>query len=187
MRPVEFIDLVSVAFSEEGLRFEGYPFAPASVYPRGFVAWREVQEVAIRAAPPEVWLRDAPEILFVSAEQRDELARFAEQAGVPLVRRVDLWDLILEPFLDTTFSEEMQERSLEILAAHGVTREQCANLRGRVERAMVRYNFDSGLWDWVHLGLYDVLSALRGEVRSEEYRAFYGEAMEIARRATMLA
>lgn len=55
---------------------------------------------------------------------------------------------------------------------------------------MRAYNLESGLWDWSHLGLYDVLCAmLEGgpvpachefALPNADFEAFYWEAMAIA-------
>ncbi len=48
---------------------------------------------------------------------------------------------------------------------------------------MYRYNFGTMLWEWVHLGLYDLLLAIQDDLSwtlSGGMEAFYWEAMSIA-------
>lgn len=97
-----------VRFLAEGIAFDRYPYPGARVHPRGLVPWSAVLEVDPATSPPE--LRIAGETLFVSAELREELARAAEAHGIPVVRRVDVWGMLLDPFLDTEFDEDDQER-----------------------------------------------------------------------------
>lgn len=178
-----------VTIDEVGVRFEGYPFAPASVFPDGLVAWADVREVGTGAAPPEVRTL-VGEVLFVPADRAGELERFAGGAGVPDVSRIDVWGLILDPFLDTAFDDAEAERTLDLLEANHVPRPLVASLRAELGEVMYAYNITSGLWDWVSLGLFDVLRALQGDLAGERFRlppapfaAFYRHAMEIAVRA----
>lgn len=174
-----------VRFLPDGIAFDGYPYPGARVHPRGLVPWSEVLEVDPAASPPEV--RVAGETLFVSHELREELARAAEAHAVPTVRREDVWDMLLEPFLDTWFDDDFQKRTLQRLEENGIGRAETESIRERVGFPMLHHN--AMLWEWVHLGLWDLLEAhrnvwvrlLRG-LTPGRYRAFYAWAMEIAGR-----
>lgn len=178
-----------VRFLAEGIAFDRYPYPGARVHPRGRVPWREVLEVDPKASPPEV--RIAGETLFVSAELRDELARASETHGVPVVRRVDVWGMLLDPFLDTEFDDDVQERTLATLEENGIARAEAEAIRKRVSWAMLHHN--AMMWEWVHLGLWDLLEAhrnvwirlLRG-LTPGRWRAFYAWAMEIAGRGRVI-
>lgn len=175
-------DIDDVRFAPGAVVFLGYPFPGARVYPTGEVPWSEVEEVDLDAAPPELRVRG--ETLFVSATHKDELRRAAEGHGVPIVPRVDVWDLLLEPFVDTTFDDADQERTLQQLEQNGVTRDEAAAIRATVRKPMLAYN--AILWDWVHLGMYDLLWAhlgVRATVSEAAFVEFYRWAQEIAKRA----
>jgi len=47
---------------------------------------------------------------------------------------------------------------------------------------MIKYNFDTMLWEWVDLDLFDVLRAMRVKYDAAEFNKFYWEAMRIALR-----
>ncbi|HEU4557976.1 MAG TPA: hypothetical protein VFS20_09010 [Longimicrobium sp.] len=175
-------DIDDVQFAPGAVVFHGYPFPGARVYPSGEVAWSEVVEVDLEAAPPEVRVRG--ETLFVSAMRKDELRRAAAEHGVPDVPRVDVWDLLLEPFIDTVFDADDQERTLARLEQNGISRDEAEAVRATVREPMLAYN--SMLWDWVHLGMYDLLSAhlhLRTEVSEAAFAEFYRWAQQFAQRA----
>ncbi|HEU0076879.1 MAG TPA: hypothetical protein VFQ76_04465, partial [Longimicrobiaceae bacterium] len=144
-----------VRFLPHGIAFDRYPYPGARVHPRGTVPWSAVLEVDPAASPPE--LRIAGETLFVSAELRGELARAAQANGVPTVRREDVWDMLLEPFLDTWFDDDVQERTLQQLEENGIGRAEAERIRERVGFAVLHHN--GMLWEWVHLGLWDLLEA----------------------------
>lgn len=173
------IEAMHAIFTSAGIQFEHYPFPPASVYPAQFLPWETVSELVL-GMPPEVRTH-AGEVLFVSAAQTQELTAAAETAGIPTVRRVDVWDLILTPFLDTTFDEAYHEHLLVYLESNGISRDECQHIRNQVREPMLDYN--ALLWDWVHLGLYDLLLAHIARLSQQAFQAFYWEAMAIAMRA----
>ena len=173
-------------FDTRGISFTKYPFPAASVYRSGLLAYSAIRDVDPQAAPPEI--RTFPgETLFVSAEQVDEFKAAIRTANLAIVRRFDVWDLLLEPFLDTEFTLQQQEQTLQVLEQAGIPRHDAADLRRRVERAMLSYNLF--LWEWCHLGLFDLLTATRQGlnrlslthlVSRKRYHEFYWEAMRLA-------
>lgn len=175
-------------FTDEGIEFSGYTFSPSSVYPCGTVKYSDIKEILPDFFPPEIRTHSG-EILFVSAPYKEELKKAAEKNKIPSKRRPDIWSFILEPFLDTEFSEEDKERTLRILESNGVSRKLCEELRMEAGEAMYAYNISSGLWEWIHLGLYDLLCAFCGYLSGEKFKMpetkfkeFYWRAMEIANR-----
>jgi hypothetical protein len=173
-------------FTKTGIEFDGYPFSAASVFPRGVAPYTNVRDVDPRAAPPEIRL-ESGETLFISATQRHALEEAIAQHGLEVVRRTDVWALLLEPYLDTEFSPEDQERTMELLESAGVSREEVESIRRRVGFRVRCYN--AVQWDWTHLGLYDLLEAYQGPVARvfralgrPSQRRLYEFAMEIAER-----
>ncbi|HEY7546795.1 MAG TPA: hypothetical protein VID27_18020 [Blastocatellia bacterium] len=182
---------IEIRFDDDGIEFLRYPYPPSSVYPSGKIAYASIIEIDADAAPPEI--RTEREILFISATMKEELRRAASANAIPAVRRIDVWGLLLEPFLDTEFDREDKERTLRLLEESGILRDESVEIRRSVTRAMEAYNFDSMLWDWCHLGLADVLDAFRGVLSGprhrlppDEYEAFYWRAMEIARKGKII-
>lgn len=172
-----FATISDVSFMSHGIQFHTYPFPPASIFPAQLLAWHAVQEIVIHAAPPEVRTKQG-EVLFIPATQTDALAQASHVHAIPLVNRVDLWELILEPFVDTVFGEAHQERTLSVLEAHGIDRDACSDLRRRISTRMLAYN--AVLWEWVHLGQYDLLVAHRPFMRRERFEQLYWSSMDIA-------
>ena len=170
-----------------GIRLPDYPYPPASCVATGVVEWSRVTSIDSTALPPEV--RTEREILFVPAALRDSLIEASSRHGVADICYVDIWALLLEPFLDTSFTEDDEQRTQQRLLANGVPGEEVARVRSEVSECMRRYNLDSALWDWCHLGLKDVLDAHRGRLAGETCRLdeeafarFYWAAMELALR-----
>ena len=175
-------------FDAHGIAFAKYPFPPASIYPHGRVAYSAIRDVDPDAAPPEVRTKDG-ETLFISAEQSAEFRDAIGNAELAVVRRVDVWDLLLEPFLDTELTAEEEERTMATLERLGVSRAEVSQIRQSVKNPVLAYN--ALLWDWAHLGLYDVLTAMRlgvawttllNRLLPRRYDEFYWKAMELADR-----
>jgi hypothetical protein len=173
---------------DDEIRFLAYPFAPASVAPAGVVRARDIRDAdpGVAVAPPEVRLTSG-ETVFV-AGGHDALRRFCGEHAVPLVRRPDVWSALLQPFVDTEFDGYWEARTHTELESYGITLDEIADIRARFAPVMVAYN--AVLWDWVHLGLFDLLEALGGPVggaRPDELRDTYWWAMEIADRSRPLS
>lgn len=174
-------------FSAAGVAFESYPFRSAYVFPAGVLPLQAIREVLPNAIPPELRTHTG-EVLFVAAEQKTQLITWAAEHGLACVRRIDTWSLILEPYLDTEFSVAEQQATLAQLEKCGISAAECEALRAEVGAAMMAYNFQSMLWDWVHLGLYDLLCALSGHpfpkhrLNDDRFTHFYRRAMELAER-----
>lgn len=181
-----------VSISRFGAEFEEYPYPPSLVYPKGKIQWHSVVEINSQAAPPEIRTRSG-EILAVPATQAPELLRMASQAGVPDVLRVDVWGLVLEPFLDTPFTAQRRKYTSRLLMANGVSASERRRLRIALTPVMMAYNGTSGLWDCCHLGLFDVLDARLGcgvgalvpaafHLGPSAFAKFYWRAMDLALR-----
>jgi predicted metal-dependent HD superfamily phosphohydrolase len=143
----------------------------------------DLREVRCARFPPEIVLASG-EVLFVAKREEAALDLFARVHGVPRVDRHDTWADLLEPYLDTDFSEEQQARTLERLAASGFPREEVAAIRALVGEPTLSYN--SALWDWAHLGHLDVLAAMQAALPASELAAFYWRSMEIANRGRIV-
>ena len=180
--------MMRATFDADGIVFAECPFPPASVFPDGRLAYSEIRDVDPDAAPPEIRTRNG-ETLFISAEQTAEFRDAIADTGLVVARRIDTWELLLEPFLDTEFTIEQQEQTLATLERIEIPRDEVARIRRSVGDSMLAYNFL--LWDWVHLGLFDLLTATRRgmtwlslmhRMRPRRYVEFYWTAMELAER-----
>lgn len=179
---------MKAVFDSSGIHISDYPFPPASIYPYGRINCSAIRDVDPSAGPLEIRTRNG-ETIFVSAEQAEAFNAWVTKLELPIVRRVDAWHLILESFLDTEFSSDQNERTLVALNQIGISRREVMRIRSSVGSAMLAYN--GLLWDWAHLGLYDVLTATRNRIGwfpfahrvfGKRYNGFYWSAMELADR-----
>ena len=138
------------------------------------------------AGPPEIRTIDG-ETLFVSAEQRATFVEAIGDKSLKVVKRPDIWSMILEPFLDTEFTAEQKEMTLIRLTEFGMSRDEVDKARNEVEAPVLSCNWPVG--QWCHLGLFDVLHAVRSSltitslakrISPKRYAQFYWNAMQTA-------
>ena len=125
-------------------------------------------------------IRINEELIFVSSEKKPELEMFASKNNITTTERPNIWGWILEPFLDTEFTAETDQRFTRLLESYGLTVEKVKSLRAEVGAQMLKYNFDTMLWEWVSLEASDVLRAMRVKYNKKEFRDFYKRVMAIA-------
>ncbi|MBI5550809.1 MAG: hypothetical protein HY911_04820 [Desulfobacterales bacterium] len=167
-----------VALEGGVLRFTSYPFEPAAVFPYGAVGVDPIAEVNL-GYPSQVRLKDG-DILFVPQQGKEALITFINQNDVRVERRISIWDALLEPFLDTWVDQETIDRQFAWFERIGLVRNAVDAWRREVAVAMMAYNFGTNLWEWVQLGLYDVLIAQRARLSGEAFADFYRRAVRQA-------
>lgn len=172
------VGLGKVSITNEAIRFENYPFESSIASVKGMISSEDILNICTNAFPPTV--RVGNELLFISAEHKQDLSSFAIKNNLPPINRPELWDWILEPFLDTEFSEESKEQTYTLLAEYALTRREVDELRNKVDRQMMKYNFDTMLWEWGMFSALDVLLAMRPKLKKADFRHFYDQVMEIA-------
>lgn len=160
------------------LKIENYPFEPSIAYRQSIFKADQIDEIDFKSYPPTI--RIGEELIFLTREKKDELENFAKSNNIKTVERPTIWGWILEPFLDTDFTPETDERLTKLLEAYGLTIEQIKSLRTEVETQMLKYNFDTMLWEWGGLDTLEVLKAMRTKYDKNEYQNFYKRAMKIA-------
>ena len=175
-----FADLGQVRFDTNSLILKNYPFDNSVASINSQIMSEEIVNICIKSVPPTIRVHD--ELIFISAEHKQDLAAFADRNKIPLYDRVELWDWILEPFLDTEFTDEHKEKLYNLLEKYELNRQTVDRLRETVKGQMMKYNFDTMLWEWGMFGALDVLQAMRPKLNSVDFNSFYKQVMEIALR-----
>jgi hypothetical protein len=175
-----FPDLGRVTFGIDSLTFENYPFDNSVAFANSKITAQDIVNVCIKSAPPTI--RVGNELIFIPAEHKKDIELFATRNKISLFDRVELWDWILEPFLDTEFANKHKEKLYNLLEKYDLTRQAVDDLRETVKEQMMKYNFDTMLWEWVMFGALDVLQAMRPKLNSLDFDLFYKQVMEIALR-----
>lgn len=160
-----------------------YPFEPSVAFPEKIIKADEIKSICADFGMVKVYVEN--DIVLVSAEYKESIKSFATRHEIPLAKETWNWDSILEPYLDTEFTEENQKRAWERLAGNGFEKSEVESMRKEVGASMYVYNFGTGLWDWVSLGLSDVLAAMRWHYDKEAFKDFYKRAIEIDQRGAL--
>jgi hypothetical protein len=165
-------------FESDYLEIDGYPFQPSIAYGQTKIPSDIIDEIDIESYPPTIKVKN--ELIFLTSEKRDELKEFAHRHNLKAVKRPDIWGWILAPFLDTEFTKETDERLSGLLNEYGLTEEIVNSIRKEIKTQMLKYNFDTMLWEWGGLGAEDVLKAMRTKYNEEDFKEFYDKVMKLA-------
>ena len=180
---------MEVNFAEDHICFLRYEFPGATVYPTGMVTPAQIRDADWKTWPPEIRTTRG-ETLFVLRGNQADLEQFCQRNGVTWKYRPDTWSDLLEPFLDTWFDPEHERATDKRLRDAGFSAAEVDDIRQRLTPLMNAYNFDSMLWEWVDLNLFDLLSAAAGPLVNPTLQratlgdpaTFYRWAMRIAER-----
>lgn len=160
------------------LKIENYPFEPSIAYEKTIFKADQIEDIDSKSYPPTIRIGD--ELIFLTREKKDELEEFAKRNDIKTVERPMIWSWILEPFLDTDFTTETNERLTKLLDSYDLTTDKVNSLRKEVETQMLKYNFDTMLWEWCGFDTLDVLKAMRTKYNKDEFKDFYRRVMEIS-------
>lgn len=157
-----------------------YPFEPSVAYPNKVIFAKDIDSFSLDFGVCKIYIEN--DIVFVSAEKKKAMRQFAEANEIKLTTQSMNWDWILEPFLDTEFTNENEKLVLARLIENGFESVEVDTIRHEVKKQMLTYNFDTMLWDWSSLSLIDVLSAMRAKYNKEDFSDFYTRALAIEKR-----
>ena len=167
-----------LTIGDDYLKIENYPFEPSIAYGQNIFKTNQIDDIALKSYPPT--FRVGNELIYLTSEKKVELEEFATRNNIKTIERPMIWGWILEPFLDTEFTTETDQRLTKLLENYGLTANQVKSLREEVETQMLKYNFDTILWEWGGFDALDVLKAMRTKYKKEEFDNFYRRVMEIA-------
>lgn len=167
-----------LTIGEDFLKIENYPFEPSIAYRQTIFKTDQIDDIDFKSYPPT--FRVGNELIFLTSEKKVELEDFAIRNHIKTVERAWIWSWILQPFLDTEFKKETDLRLTKHLESFGLTKDQVKSLRAEVETQMLKYNFDTMLWEWGGFDATDVLRAMRTKYNKAEFVDFYRRVMEIA-------
>lgn len=172
------VSMGQLTIGDDFIKIENYPFEPSIAYRQTIFKTNQIDDIDAKSYPPT--FRVGNELIFLTSDKKVELEEFATNNNIKTVERPWIWDWILEPFLDTEFTNETDQRLTRLLESYGLTNDQVKSLRVEVETQMLKYNFDTMLWEWSGFGASDVLRAMRAKYKKDEYEDFYKRVMAIA-------
>ena len=162
---------------QDRIEFKNYPFHHSKAYIDKVIHAHEITEINTFASPPVIKVAD--ELIFVSANKKEALNQFAKQHDIPVIKRYNLWNLILAPFLDIQLDEERHHDIFTRLKEYGVDENIVVEIRNQVADQMMRYNYDAFLWEKNYFCLMDVLLAMRNSCSNDDFQKFYWKSTQI--------
>src|SRR5690606_30224193 len=135
---VMLVSIGELTVGNDFLNIEGYPFEPSIAYRQPIIKANEIDEIDSLSYPPTIKVGN--ELIFLTREKVKELEAFALRNHIDIVPRPAIWSWILEPFLDSEYTPEAEEKAMEFLGNFGLTAEQIKSLRSEVEAQMISYN-----------------------------------------------
>ena len=172
------VSMGQLTIGDDFLKIENYPFEPSIAFRQTTFSSSTIDDIDFKSYPPTFRIKN--EIIFLTAEKKTELEIFATKNNIKTVERPMIWEWILEPFLDTEFTPVTDQRLTNLLGNYGLTVDKVKTLRAEVETQMLKYNFDTMLWEWGGLDASDVLRAMRTKYDKHEFEDFYKRVMTIA-------
>ncbi|ARS35680.1 hypothetical protein [Pontibacter actiniarum] len=163
--------------NDSTIQITEYPFKPSSAYPEKLITVNLIDAVCLDSYPP--FIKKEKEAIFISRVQLPELEDFVGRNQIPIVKPTNSWTWILEPYLDTEYTDDTHRNLIDLLSKKGITEDEVNAIRAEVKEKMFKYNFNTMLWEWGMLDLSSVLAAMRVKYNDEQFRDFYWRAMEI--------
>ena len=172
-------DTLAIRFEAGHIAFLRYPFMKHN---RGrTIPAEEISEVVVGFVPPCFRTVDG-EYLFVRASDLEALVDFSEDHDIPFKQRVDIWSMILDPFLDTALDEDYLANTAAVLEENGVSDTEIEEMRKTVGTRMRLLTYRT--YEWGYYGLFDVLEQMSALTFTTgwAFDRFYDHAMALADR-----
>lgn len=171
------------------------PYEPSLHYGKKNLSYNEIECVIEGYIWPALKTRTNEIFIFeYSEEDKANLSKYAKDKNIPIEEYYDVWSDILEPFLDTEYTESTREIINNRLNKCGLDKSIIKQIRTEIQELIEDYNKNSGLWDWINLNMNDLLDACIGKINKntkmtkayfEEYYWFVMSIQEKGRRRTI--
>lgn len=132
---------------------DGYYFIESTINIKNKVQAEQINEVCIETLPPSFIINDN-EVIFINYGQNKLLYEFALRNNIKVSKRLDIWEYLNTPYLDTEFEKTEKEKILVELEQNGISKSEVKKIRLKILPTMIMNFF---AWDWQYLGQYDYL------------------------------
>ncbi len=132
---------------------DGYFFKQSKIDKVKKIKSKDITEINLNTFPPSLVLNDN-EIIFLGQELKIEIEKFADRNDISVIDRLDIWEHINRPYLDTEYEENEKLESLKLLSEIGISESELIKIRKKVVKTMFLNLF---VWEWTYLGLFDYL------------------------------
>lgn len=168
-----------VIFHDNYIEFKQYEFQVSSVRENAKITADLINEVNLNTSPPSIIINHN-EVLFIEGRYKKKFIEFVKHNKLKVENRFDIWEALNEVFLDTEFTPQHQERTIQQLELNGLTRAEIEEIRAKIKELMSGWG--SVAWEWNYLGHYDLLLNKKQSYLLLFPKDFYWWTMEIALR-----
>jgi hypothetical protein len=168
-----------IIFHEDSIEIRQYEFQVSNVRNIPIVTLDQINEVNLNTFPPSIVINHN-EVIFIETRYKIDFMKYVKEKKLKVNNRFDIWGAINESFLDTEFTEQHQERTLNDLKANGIEASEVESIRSEVEDIM--QGWAAIAWEWNYLGQYDLLLNKKQSFLLLFPKEFYWWTMDIALR-----
>lgn len=166
-----------VIFHENSLEILQYEFQSSTIRDKPLINVAQISEVNLNTNPISIVINHN-EIIFIEDKYNKDFLDFVKRNDLKVENRFDIWSAINEIFLDTEFTAQHYERTLQSLEQNGVKKEKVIEIREQVKELMTGWL--SITWSFNYLGQYDLLLNKKQSFLLLFPRDFYWWTMDIA-------
>ncbi len=112
------------------IKISKYPFEPSSIFPEKVISANEINAISWDSYPPLIRIDN--EVIFISREYSDQLKKFADNNKIETFEATRNWDWLLEPYVDTEYTDETDQRLRGLLEKNGILNEEIDTIRDEV-------------------------------------------------------
>ena len=113
----------------------------------------KIAECCINTIPISFVTRNN-EVIFVPHISEERIRNFCKQDMIPISNRIDIWERINWPFLDTEFEEHEVKTNESVLVSLGIDNNELKLIRKKISSTMSMNYF---ALEWNYLGQFDFL------------------------------
>lgn len=171
---------MGILFEKKQIVFNRYEFkTSSSLRQNNAIQIKTINEVILETHPLSIII-NKNEILFVPENQRKDLMKIVHENQITISKRYDIWQGLMEPFLETPPSSSEQNETHQKLLNNGLTHNEVLDIRERLKKVM--QGWASICWNRNYLGQYDLLLNKKEIYALHFPHNFYWWTMKIALR-----
>jgi hypothetical protein len=161
----KWLILTRLIIKNNHISIKEFPYKPSKCFPERNLDGTLIDCNISGFGRPSIRTNDGEILIFDFSKNDEEILKYyAFENHLPTIHYYDVWWDVLEPFIDTENTKDFKELITLRLASIGLTNPMVREIQEEIREMMIEYNFESGLWEWVYLGITDLLDACIGRL-----------------------
>lgn len=169
----------NIRFLENAIEIKQYEFQSSNIRTNPLIKLEDINEVNLNTSPASIVINHN-EVIFIDTRYKQDFIKFVREKKLKVENRFDIWEAINEDFLDTEFTHNHKQRTLQQLNENGFSLDEVKDIRSKIEKLMD--GWASVSWEWMYLGHYDLLLNKKQSYLLLFPKDFYWWTMDIALR-----